>query len=220
MKSSQKKSTRSKEETTKLVLMDFDGVIFDSFDTACNIVLKVQKEYGVNAVTDPGKIRHLWDMNFYDAIKHVGIPFWKLPFMMRRMKKLLEREYEPPISKGIIPVIKELAKKYPIVVVSSNFNKTMKKNLDKYHLSRYFKELLGADFIKSKIKKILYVCLEYNIKPEQIVFISDTAGDIYEGKKAGVKTIGVTWGFPDIKHLRKAKPDFIVKKPSELLRLL
>lgn len=36
---------------------------------------------------------------------------------------------------------------------------------------------------------------------------------------AGVKSIGVLWGFRDEKELRENKADYIVKRPCEILEI-
>ena len=61
---------------------------------------------------------------------------------------------------------------------------------------------------------------KYNISPNECVYIGDTDVDMQTGKNLGAFTVGVTWGFRDIKELKDNGADLIINDPSELLDLL
>lgn len=61
---------------------------------------------------------------------------------------------------------------------------------------------------------------DFGITPEECIFIGDTYVDITTGKNAGMKTIGVLWGFRDEEELKKAGADYIVKKPDEIYDII
>jgi phosphoglycolate phosphatase len=71
----------------------------------------------------------------------------------------------------------------------------------------------------SKKEKILYAIKKYQVAPQDIYYIGDTTGDIKEGKEAGVKTVGVTWGWHSKEKMASAKPDYLFDTPQELLLL-
>ena len=50
--------------------------------------------------------------------------------------------------------------------------------------------------------------------------IGDEARDIKASKKSGIKSIAVTWGFQDEATLRRLNPDFIVKTPEDILKII
>ncbi|NCB73702.1 MAG: HAD family hydrolase [Clostridia bacterium] len=54
------------------------------------------------------------------------------------------------------------------------------------------------------------------LKPEEIVYIGDTATDIQTGKNAGMDTIGVSWGFRGRAELESCGASFVVDKPEEI----
>ena len=83
----------------------------------------------------------------------------------------------------------------------------------------YFREILGSDFMFSKKEKILYVIKKYQVAPQNIYYIGDTTGDIKEGREAGVKTVGVTWGWHSKEKMAAAKPDYLFDNPKELMQL-
>jgi phosphoglycolate phosphatase len=71
----------------------------------------------------------------------------------------------------------------------------------------------------SKKEKILYAAKKYNVALQDIYYIGDTTGDIKEGKQAGVKTVGVTWGWHSKEKMAAAKPDYLFDSSQELLQL-
>lgn len=59
-----------------------------------------------------------------------------------------------------------------------------------------------------------------NLQKEEILYVGDSGVDMDTGKAAGVKTIGVLWGFRDRKELTEHGADALIGKPEELLAYL
>ncbi len=57
---------------------------------------------------------------------------------------------------------------------------------------------------------------ELSLSPDECIFIGDTYVDITTGKNAGMKTIGVLWGFRDEEELQNAGADYIVSSANEI----
>jgi len=66
----------------------------------------------------------------------------------------------------------------------------------------------------------LMIAEQLELDREDLVFIGDTAIDIKTGKSAGMKTIGVTWGFRDQLELEENGADIIVNKPEEIINIV
>lgn len=58
-----------------------------------------------------------------------------------------------------------------------------------------------------------------NFNAEDCFFIGDTNVDIFTGKNANIKTIGVLWGFRDKEELVEAGADYIVSTPMEIAEI-
>ena len=64
------------------------------------------------------------------------------------------------------------------------------------------------------------ICNSLNIDPEETLFIGDTNVDIATGIAAGMKTIGVLWGFREEKELREAGAHYIIDRPDQVLDVI
>ncbi len=74
--------------------------------------------------------------------------------------------------------------------------------------------------IKPDPKVLLKMLEEWNIKPEECLYIGDTKTDMKTGKNAGAFTIGVLWGFRDKEELVSNNADFIAKKPADIIEFI
>ncbi|MFR8179521.1 MAG: HAD family hydrolase [Dorea sp.] len=52
------------------------------------------------------------------------------------------------------------------------------------------------------------------------MYIGDSEVDAATGRNAGLKTIGVLWGFRDRKTLETAGADDLIDRPDELLQFV
>jgi phosphoglycolate phosphatase len=202
----------------KLFLFDFDGVLVDSLDVYEKTVKDNLQKIHQPIIKNREEFLELFDNNFYESLKNKGIDldvFMKAAEDILAQVKIKDMKPFPDVA----PVIKELHKKHCLIVVSSNDHAAIKEALEFFNYDRYFKDILGSDFMFSKKEKILYAAKKYNVDLENIYYIGDTTGDIKEGKQAGVKTVGVTWGWHSKEKMAAAKPDYLFDNPRELLQL-
>ena len=65
----------------------------------------------------------------------------------------------------------------------------------------------------------LKIAEDFQLEPEECMYIGDTKTDMQTGKAAGMFTVGVLWGFRDREELETNGADVIIDKPGELLKL-
>ena len=116
----------------------------------------------------------------------------------------------------IAALIKDLATQYRLAIVSSSMSYHIKAFLKKEDISDCFDDVLGSDVHESKVVKINSLLKETGAEPKEVVFITDTLGDIREGNTCGIESIGVTWGTHDRETLKKGSPLAIVDTVFEL----
>ena len=67
---------------------------------------------------------------------------------------------------------------------------------------------------------VWYLMEQMQVSKEECLYIGDSEVDAATGKKAGLKTIGVLWGFRDRKTLETAGADHLIERPEELLQFV
>ena len=58
------------------------------------------------------------------------------------------------------------------------------------------------------------------VAKEQVVYVGDSNVDMQTGANAGVRTVGVSWGFRTREELAAYSPSAIVDTPEELSRVI
>ncbi len=124
---------------------------------------------------------------------------------------------------GIVNCLEELKNLGVKVAVTSNKNDDAVKNLCK----KYFGELVDfAVGVKEGIspkpdpQMVFSAMEEMNVSKENCIFVGDSDTDIITAKNAGLKSIGVLWGFRDRETLEKNKADFIISCPDEIITII
>ena len=67
---------------------------------------------------------------------------------------------------------------------------------------------------------VWYLMEQMQVSKEECLYIGDSEVDAATGKNAGLKTIGVLWGFRDRTTLETAGADHLIERPEELLQFV
>jgi phosphoglycolate phosphatase len=199
-----------------LFIFDFDGVIVESIGLYEKSVNTCLETMGQPPTRDRRDFLSLFDDNFYEAIARRGVDVGEFTKVAASIAPTLDYDSIRPFSE-LIPVLKKLRKEKRFVIVSSNSSHAIRLILKKFSLDRCFDDVLGYEFMLSKREKIFHAMKEFGTDRERSYYIGDTKGDIKEARSAGVKTIGVTWGWHPRERLAEAGPDYLIDSPEELL---
>jgi phosphoglycolate phosphatase len=107
-----------------------------------------------------------------------------------------------------------------IAIVSGNTREVINAKLAAHKRDQYISCIFGAYEPGDKAEKICRACLYFGADPRHACIIGDSVSDIRYAKKAGVKSIAVTWGWQSRDLLIREKPDYIVESVGELTDLL
>lgn len=202
----------------KLFLFDFDGVVVDSLELYEQAVTFCLEKVGAQPLRDREEFLSLFDDNFYEAMRQRNIDLEAFTSASAEIAPSLD--YTKVIPKlELTPVLEKLQTNNGngLFIVSSNSKFAIKVMLAIYELDHFFENVLGYEFMFSKEDKIIHAVDEFGTTREDTYYICDTAGDVKEAKKAGVKVVAVTWGWHPRERLALAGPDFIIDSPEELL---
>jgi len=107
-------------------------------------------------------------------------------------------------------LIVELKKKgYILFVVSLVKTKEAKEILKHCGMLKYFHHILGAP--KSKLANFKHIIKKYKLKPEQVVYIGDSKGDVVSAETAKMHFIGISRKKYQADKLKKLGADKVKK---------
>lgn len=194
----------------KVIVFDFDGVIVESMDPFLQTIRKLVPDFSLNDARNmlTGNIfdeRNQYIFNLMKVKQFDGYGMYaKEIAKVAPNRELVKLLIDQPVDK--------------IMIVSSMNEDIIEDYLIKYKLKKFFGDIWGAMTDKSKLNKIERIKA---LNPgKEVVFVTDTTGDIEEVRETKIKIVGVTWGFHTREMLEETKPDWVVDTPKELWKVL
>ena len=204
-----------------LLHFDYDGVLVDSFDQLLGAFRRTAADTGLGRPPTRNDFETIEDLNAAGLAALLGVPEPDIDRYTRRTHALLEADgYEPAMFPGIPDLLRTLSERHVIAIVTSNYEHLVRQGLVRNEVNECVSLVLDARRPGAKSEKIRHALECFGVPPEEGFMIGDTRGDIRHGRSAGVRTVGVTWGYQARATLMKESPDFIVDSPGQLLRLL
>lgn len=213
---------------TRLVIFDLDGTLLDTvgdLSAACNFALGMcgcpphtSEEY---KLLIGGGIRKLFwgalpeDKRTDEMVEKMRSHF--LPYYKEHIADLT-RPYE-----GIEEMLESLTDAGVEVAIASNKFQSGTEELAAKLLGKYrFLKVLGQrEGCPTKPDpQIIREVMEQmpDLKPEEVIYCGDSDVDMITGHNAGVRTIGVCWGFRGRAELESCDPWLVVETPDEITR--
>ncbi|BAQ63509.1 HAD hydrolase-like protein [Geminocystis sp. NIES-3709] len=206
--------------TQKVLIFDFDGTLADSRKTLVHIANKLAGEFGFDRVTEDEIIR-LSNLSSREIVQQSPIPTYKIPFLLRRVKKELNQEIkklQPFI--GIKETLNSLKSQgFLLGIVTSNIENNVLDFLKSNQLENHFDFIYSGSSLFGKDKIIKKVIQKHQLLTDHIVYIGDETRDIEAAKKSKIKVVAVTWGFNSAHILAQHNPDFLIHQPQELTEI-
>ena len=191
----------------KAIIFDFDGVLCDTFSLALKICKKIDPKFNQE------KLKSMFDGNFFKEIKYG----FKLERKRKLLKELEFEEYENlKLDKTVKSELEKLSKEFDLFIATSNSNKNLDKFFKNSSFQNKFKKIYTIENSKSKAHNFKSLFKEFNLKPQDCVFITDTLGDILEANKVKLKTIAATFGYHEKERLQKGQPSKIISSFKEI----
>jgi phosphoglycolate phosphatase len=203
--------------TQKLFLFDFDGVVADSLEFYAAFMNRCLLEIGEEPFSRHDFLE-IFEENFYEGIARKGIDVLIYTATSANLARTLDYSTVAPVKK-IAPVLEALMNDHILGIISSNSHYAIGRLLAEFGYERYFKNILGQDFMLSKVDKICHATEQFKAGRDRTFYIGDTVGDIREAKQAGVGTVAVTWGWHSREKLESASPDYLIDDPEEILQI-
>ena len=202
---------------TQIIIFDFDGTIADTKETVIAITNRLAPEFGFSPL-DEIEIARYQDLTARELIKESRVSWWKIPFLIQRVKRELKQEIPTiqPIA-GIETALEELkAYQFQLGIITSNSEDNASQFLRQHGLLHYFNFIESSFHLLGKDKVIQRLLRQKKFSPEAVTYVGDETRDIEAARKSGVRMIAVSWGFNSVAALTKGEPDALTHHPSEL----
>ena len=204
----------------RTIVFDFDGTIADTLSVVIRIANKFAEHYGYKKIplSDLPKLR---EKKPSQVLKHLGISIFKLPIVARKIrfemnKEIVHLETAVDLRKTLVN-LKEKGCVLGILTTNSRENVIeflKNNNLELFDFVYAGRAVYGKSRLLKKLMK------DKTIPHEDPIYVGDEIRDIEAAKKAGIRVIGVAWGYNSKDALQKAKPDHVVEKPEELQEII
>jgi phosphoglycolate phosphatase len=207
----------------KLIIFDLDGTLVDTSIDITNALNYALKPYGLK------------DLTVDDTVKMVGEGITRLIEKLLGDKKIQEKDdvikkfldyYSEHLIdySSVYPRVRETIEKlggYKRAVISNKREYLSTELLGKLDLLKYFNLVIGSDTTPEKKPSavpVIHAVTKLGVGLQESIMVGDSNYDIEAGKKAGVKTVAVTYGYRERQYLMDA--DYMIDSIEELLELL
>jgi pyrophosphatase PpaX len=206
--------------SARAVLFDWDGTLLNSYEADLRAYLSMFHTLGIHW-TEQELARH-YSPNWLRVYRAARLPRSK----WMEADRLWTRAYKgenPPLLAGARRVVRLLARKYELGIVTSGNRPRVRRQLREHQLTGYFSACVcSEDAVKKKPhpEPLQLALKRLRRDPEHCVYVGDTAEDIEMARSAGVRAIGVLGPFPTAARLRAAKPEVLLNSVGELPKYL
>jgi len=203
-----------------LILFDFDGVLADTLNDLLQFGQEVCDELGVKHTATANDLSSLEVMSFATYGRQLEIPEALIDeFVHRSLEKAAAKKSPPAMFAGLADVVRTLSVEHVLGIVTTNSAQNVNAFLVEHGLEDCFRVIHGIDSPGSKTEKILKARMQFPSQSEDIFMIGDSVSDIRSAKAASIQSIAVGWGHQSLERLVTVEPDYIVRAPTELLRI-
>ncbi len=192
----------------KAILFDLDGTLTDSGEGIINCAIAALKHFGL-----PVPAREEMRVFVGPPLHETFLKFGVKPEQTDEAIRVYRERYIPigKFENTPYPGIRELLASlktagHKLYVATSKPETTSIEILEHFDLAKYFDCICGASMDLSRYSKedVIAYLLEQNGQADNMVMIGDTKFDVLGAKKHGIPTVGVAWGYGEVKDMEEA----------------
>ena len=210
----------------KLIILDFDGTLADTRELIVKTMQQTLEALGLESRTDEqcaSMIGLPLKQAFTDLLSMSDEMGGQCVETYRRIFNENNAVYKIPTFPNVLETLHQLHKQgYTLTIASSRSNRSLREFVNDMNLNDVIPYVLGAEDVtraKPNPEPVLQTLETFHCTPDEAMVIGDTWYDIEMGKRAGVKTCGVTYGNGTREELIKAGADYLLDDFGALLFL-
>jgi phosphoglycolate phosphatase len=213
----------------RLAVFDCDGTLVDGQAGVCNAMEAAFAAVGLTA-PDRHQVRRIVGLSLPQAIRLLA------PQAGEDQRGAIDAAYREafrsareggslaePLYEGIAQLVEDLAGAgWLLGIATGKSDRGLAHMLATHGMARHFITLQTADRHPSKPHPAMLeaALAEAGVTPDQAVMIGDTQYDMAMAVNAGVRPIGVDWGYHGIEELHAAGAAAVAASVAELRELL
>ncbi|MGZ5280587.1 MAG: HAD-IA family hydrolase [Pseudobdellovibrionaceae bacterium] len=208
------------------ILWDLDGTLTDPKE---GIIRSIQYALEKTGQRVPPMDELLWCIGppLYDSFPEL-VPGGSKQDVQRLIDLYRERFaqiglYENLIYPEIPDLLARLSKEKKMFLATSKPHVYAKRIIDHFDLTDFFTSVHGSELSGERADKgdlIRYILETEGIAVSEALIIGDRKHDIHGAQKAGIISVGITWGYGSRKELQDAGADWIFDRPQDLASFL
>lgn len=211
----------------RAVLFDLDGTIVNSLGNYLNVYDQTLKHFGFNFQDNEVALR-CFNKTEEAITSELGIPEKADEFRsyyFDYIKKTIPRLQLFPDAISTIEQLK--SKDIKIGFITFAYNWYMNIIVNQFNLDKYTQVIIGFNDVKKAKpdpEAVIKACEVLKIKQDEALIVGDSKNDMLMGKNAGSKIAYYIpeenknfYNFEEV--IKVVKPDFIIKKLSEIMSL-
>jgi phosphoglycolate phosphatase len=209
----------------RYLLFDLDGTLIDSKPGIMNCFRYTAEVMGVPMPDSPEcLLGPPLDLSF---MKYFGLDKARAETAVRTYRERYGREglFENSVYEGVPEMLSRLrASGFRLGVATCKAQVFAVRILERFGLAQYFDCIGGAGTDGSRTSKseVIGYVLEKMGDPDKslVLMIGDRDNDAAGAREAGIKCMGVLWGYGSQEELSQAGADFIAEAPQTLADIL
>ncbi len=216
------------------VIFDLDGTLVQTRSASWEVFRPISEQFGLG-ITRPEQYFELFRGNLYASIRELCRDDAHSEQVKQAFMERLREQYNPALVPGIADVVRRLAGRCTLAVMSSNTMPVLRRILSDNDLAFCFAHVFSGDVTPDKRSAIRQFMADTgsgfgrrceadydesgnHARPNRsrTVLVTDTAGDVRDALAEGIQVIGVAWGMHSIEELTAAGAEFVAYWPQEL----
>ena len=214
----------------KLIIFDLDGTLLDTVSSIAHFCNEALKKFGLPV--NPEKDYKFFAGDGAKLLVHRALSANNVEteenfenvykYYMTQYNQ--NSTYKTTHFEGMPEVLQKIKDRGIAIAIATNKPvPILMPLLPRFFPENFFDFVFGADAgypLKPDPYCVEFLIEKAKVSKDEVLYVGDTGTDMLTGKGAGVKTVGVLWGFRDEEELKNTGADVIIKSPSELLNLI
>lgn len=204
----------------KSIIFNCNGVLVNTRGIAIDIYNAIAQKKGYKLIR-PEEVQAFSSMSIRERCSELGIPYHQMPVIGIAIKtRYQEHLLSLQAVKGIPELLQSLRNQgYRLGMLTSNSQRNTQTFLTNNGIDIFDYEHYSHNPF-TKRKAIQQYINKYKPDKDTLLYVGDELRDIQACRQAGIRCIGVTWGYDSPSLLEQGSPDYIAEVPEDILSYL